>query len=111
MAYIVGGHKIITEYDLCLVLIDKIREDNSIHENLTRIKTFTASLKLKPLRLSQIASLFSNRGIIFHKMPLNQHKNTNPSSTENCRTCVDFKTWAKQQRKSLTTTEVNCEIH
>ena len=48
-------------------------------------------------------------------MPLIEPKNTNPSSPENCRTCVDFKSWAKQQRKSLTTTEVNflmsCEIN
>lgn len=29
------------------------------------------------------------------------------SNPENCRTCVDFKSWAKQQRKSLTTSEVN----
>ncbi|CAG9800979.1 unnamed protein product [Chironomus riparius] len=27
------------------------------------------------------------------------------SNPENCRTCVDFKSWAKQQRKSLTTSE------
>lgn len=46
-------------------------------------------------------------------MPLVEpsHQNNQP---ENCRTCVDFKTWAKQQRKSLSTSEVNfenyCEI-
>lgn len=47
-------------------------------------------------------------------MPVIDPKNTNPIAPENCRTCVDFKSWAKQQRKSLTTTEVtlrvNCEI-
>lgn len=36
------------------------------------------------------------------------------SKPENCRSCVDFKSWAKQQRKSLSTSEVNfyknCEI-
>ncbi|KAG5674963.1 hypothetical protein PVAND_004907 [Polypedilum vanderplanki] len=31
-------------------------------------------------------------------MPLIDSSNVNP---ENCRTCVDFKTWTKQQRKSL----------
>jgi len=29
------------------------------------------------------------------------------SKPENCRSCVDFKSWAKQQRKSLSTSEVN----
>jgi len=37
-------------------------------------------------------------------MPLIEHNNS-PSSPENCRTCVDFKSWAKQQRKSLSTTD------
>lgn len=43
-------------------------------------------------------------------MPLidNNKNSSNPSSPENCRTCVDFKSWAKQQRKSLSTTEVTC---
>lgn len=26
---------------------------------------------------------------------------------DNCRSCVDFKTWARQQRKSLSTSEVS----
>lgn len=39
-------------------------------------------------------------------MPLIDAPGTN-SNPENCRTCVDFKSWAKQQRKSLTTSEVN----
>lgn len=41
-------------------------------------------------------------------MPLIENKTNRTGSPENCRTCVDFKTWAKQQRKSLTTTEVSC---
>ena len=43
-------------------------------------------------------------------MPLIEPKNSNNlnPSTENCRTCVDFKSWAKQQRKTLSTTEVSC---
>ena len=40
-------------------------------------------------------------------MPVIEPKNTSPAGPENCRTCVDFKSWAKQQRKSLTTTEVS----
>ena len=39
-------------------------------------------------------------------MPLIDAPQTN-ANPENCRTCVDFKSWAKQQRKSLTTSEVN----
>lgn len=39
-------------------------------------------------------------------MPLIDPSNTN-STTENCRTCVDFKSWTRQQRKSLSTNEVS----
>lgn len=39
-------------------------------------------------------------------MPLIDAPTAN-SNPENCRTCVDFKSWAKQQRKSLSTSEVN----
>lgn len=43
-------------------------------------------------------------------MPLIDSSNSN-SNTENCRTCVDFKTWTKTQRKSLSTSEVNSHKH
>lgn len=39
-------------------------------------------------------------------MPLIDPPNQ-PAQNEKCRTCVDFKTWARQQRKSLSTSEVN----
>lgn len=39
------------------------------------------------------------------------HSSNHP---DNCRSCVDFKTWARQQRKSISTGEVSattrCEI-
>lgn len=38
-------------------------------------------------------------------MPVTESSHS-PTHPENCRTCVDFKTWARQQRKSLTTSEV-----
>lgn len=36
-------------------------------------------------------------------MPLIEPKQH--SNSENCRTCVDFKSWAQQQRKTLATTD------
>ncbi|CRL06999.1 CLUMA_CG020004, isoform A [Clunio marinus] len=38
-------------------------------------------------------------------MPLIDNKKMELNSPENCRTCVDFKTWTKQQRKALSTSE------
>jgi hypothetical protein len=44
-------------------------------------------------------------------MPLIDPKNSKPENDPaNCRTCVDFKSWAKQQRKSLSTTEVRKKV-
>lgn len=44
-------------------------------------------------------------------MPLNENKHSKPETDPaNCRSCVDFKSWAKQQRKLSTTTTVRMEI-
>lgn len=39
-------------------------------------------------------------------MPVIEPNNNESTGKEKCRTCVDFKSWAKQQRKSLSTTDV-----
>ncbi|CAO1428953.1 unnamed protein product [Diamesa serratosioi] len=39
-------------------------------------------------------------------MPVIEPNNNAAQGKEKCRTCVDFKSWAKQQRKSLSTTDV-----
>lgn len=49
-------------------------------------------------------------------MPVIEPNNNAANGKEKCRSCVDFKSWAKQQRKSLSTTEVvrflkYCENH
>lgn len=44
-------------------------------------------------------------------MPGVENKINSPGAPENCRTCVDFKSWAKLQRKSLSTVEVNFQLN
>jgi hypothetical protein len=77
------------------------------------LNCFFASLRQK-VRFSWSFSRHFGKSTQIWRMPLIEPKNSEQSKPENCRTCVDFKSWAKQQRKSLTTSEVrlpmDCEI-
>lgn len=74
--------------------------DRSFSASKDAEQHFFASSRVKILYLLPRSEYFHNG------MPLIEPKNSSPAAGEKCRSCVDFKSWTKQQRQSLTTSEV-----